>query len=107
MIAEGVLALEYDASSEDIARTTHARVRFPVHANYSWSDDRLPQSRYCPGHSAKPLRKPVLAKPSTFRESIEGAPRALHRILRPSPLVILSLLVCQVPTMRNAQTRQF
>jgi dihydrolipoamide dehydrogenase len=28
MIAEAVLALEYGASSEDIARTTHAHVRF-------------------------------------------------------------------------------
>jgi dihydrolipoamide dehydrogenase len=28
MIAEGVLAMEYGASSEDIARTTHAHVRF-------------------------------------------------------------------------------
>jgi dihydrolipoyl dehydrogenase len=28
MIAEGVLALEYGASSEDIARTTHAHVSF-------------------------------------------------------------------------------
>ena len=27
MIAEGVLAIEYGASSEDIARTTHAHVR--------------------------------------------------------------------------------
>ena len=27
MIAEGVLALEYGASAEDIARTTHAHVR--------------------------------------------------------------------------------
>jgi len=35
MIAEGVLALEYGASSEDIARTTHAHVRFFIHANYS------------------------------------------------------------------------
>ena len=35
MIAEGVLALEYGASSEDIARTTHAHVRFSIHANYS------------------------------------------------------------------------
>ena len=32
MIAEGVLALEYGASSEDIARTTHAHVSFfPSH----------------------------------------------------------------------------
>jgi hypothetical protein len=32
MIAEAVLALEYGASSEDIARTTHAHVRlsFPI-----------------------------------------------------------------------------
>ena len=32
MIAEGVLALEYGASAEDIARTTHAHVRssFPI-----------------------------------------------------------------------------
>jgi pyruvate/2-oxoglutarate dehydrogenase complex dihydrolipoamide dehydrogenase (E3) component len=28
MIGEAVLALEYGASSEDIARTTHAHVRF-------------------------------------------------------------------------------
>lgn len=28
MIAEGVLAMEYGASAEDIARTTHAHVRF-------------------------------------------------------------------------------
>lgn len=27
MIAEGVLAMEYGASSEDVARTTHAHVR--------------------------------------------------------------------------------
>ena len=28
MIAEGVLAIEYGASAEDVARTTHAHVRF-------------------------------------------------------------------------------
>ncbi len=28
MISEGVLAIEYGASAEDIARTTHAHVRF-------------------------------------------------------------------------------
>lgn len=31
MIAEGVLAIEYGASAEDIARTTHAHVRFLFH----------------------------------------------------------------------------
>jgi dihydrolipoamide dehydrogenase len=31
MIGEAVLALEYGASSEDIARTTHAHVRFSLH----------------------------------------------------------------------------
>jgi dihydrolipoamide dehydrogenase len=30
MIAEAVLALEYGASSEDIARTTHAHVRLSL-----------------------------------------------------------------------------
>ena len=29
MIAEGVLAIEYGASAEDVARTTHAHVCFP------------------------------------------------------------------------------
>jgi hypothetical protein len=29
MISEAVLAIEYGASSEDIARTTHAHVSFP------------------------------------------------------------------------------
>ena len=30
MISEGVLAMEYGASAEDVARTTHAHVRFIV-----------------------------------------------------------------------------
>jgi dihydrolipoamide dehydrogenase len=34
MIGEAVLALEYGASSEDIARTTHAHVRFSFHLVY-------------------------------------------------------------------------
>jgi hypothetical protein len=34
MIGEAVLALEYGASSEDIARTTHAHVRFLFHVVY-------------------------------------------------------------------------
>ncbi len=31
MITEGVLAIEYGASVEDVARTTHAHVRFCFH----------------------------------------------------------------------------
>ena len=34
MIGEAVLALEYGASSEDIARTTHAHVRSLFHLMY-------------------------------------------------------------------------
>ena len=33
MISEAVLAIEYGASSEDIARTTHAHVRIPSSCN--------------------------------------------------------------------------
>lgn len=38
MIAEGVLAVEYGASSEDIARTSHAHVRLLSHPLSSYTD---------------------------------------------------------------------
>ena len=42
MISEAVLAIEYGASSEDIARTTHAHVRLlPPSFSFSFSSSAL------------------------------------------------------------------
>src|SRR6267142_538286 len=77
MIAEAVLALEYGASSEDIARTTHAHVRLslPIPTKL-FLMSVPPKSRRCPRHSAKPLYKHLPAKRSTSRGDHieEGAP---------------------------------
>ena len=53
MIAEAVLALEYGASAEDIARTTHAHVRslpFPLNL---FVLTMICPSQHSPRHSAK------------------------------------------------------
>jgi hypothetical protein len=68
MIAEGVLAMEYGASSEDIARTTHAHVRFFFYFMVPWLIVVVPRSQRCPRHSAKPRCKRPPATRSTFRE---------------------------------------
>jgi hypothetical protein len=105
MIAEAVLALEYGASSEDIARTTHAHVRLslPIPSKL-FLIDVPPKSRRCPRHSVKPLYKRLPAKRSTSRgEHIEeGAPslyfrlRLCHGSVCPSPFVLLSVCISSI-----------
>ena len=51
MISEAVLALEYGASSEDIARTTHAHVRF-----YSACYIRCVDVSYFPAHTQRGIQ---------------------------------------------------
>ena len=54
-IAEGVLAMEYGASSEDVARTCHAHVSFPSHRCSSTNLLTFLSSR----RSARPSRRPA------------------------------------------------
>ena len=69
MIGEAVLALEYGASSEDIARTTHAHVRFLTLPRMLLSTPNcFGRSQRCPRHSVKPPCKRAPVRRSTFRE---------------------------------------
>lgn len=72
MIAEGVLALEYGASSEDIARTTHAHVSFSPRLLALTVPDNVCQSQLCPRRSGKRLYKRPQATRSTFRDCERG-----------------------------------
>lgn len=57
MIAEGVLAIEYGASAEDVARTTHAHVRFLFSFLKRGISVLNCYSTFSSPHSARPSKK--------------------------------------------------